>query len=65
MWVKNEDGELLNLSNACQIAYSDFSNTTVARINNKLYKIASTNVINQITAALANHTNYMEVPKHG
>lgn len=64
MWIKSEDNELLNISKASTIAYSDFSNTTVARIDNKLYKVANNNIINQIAAAIANHNIYMEVPRH-
>ena len=65
MWIKTEDGELLNLDNACQIAYSEFSNATMARINSKLYKISNNNTLDQIAAAIANHNIYMEVPRHG
>lgn len=65
MWIKSEDNELLNISKASTIAYSDFSNTTVARIDNKLYKVANNNIIDRIAAAMQSDIKFMEVPRHG
>ena len=65
MWIKSVEGELLNLSKASTIAYSEFSNATVARIDNKLYKIADNNIINKLAAAIAENKIFMEVVSNG